>query len=148
MKHILFTFSIGFIISAFTLTLPGYAQIMEYKRALPILKTDKTVLGVPFFYPKDSPSEISATVITLMPGKETGWHTHHVPLFAYVLEGEITVNYAKIGKRIYKKGDAIMEAIDHAHNGVNTGSTSVQILTVFLSSKTGIKTEKVQKPNG
>jgi len=38
--------------------------------------------------------------ITLLPGQQTGWHTHPVPLFGYILEGELTVDYGTKGQRM------------------------------------------------
>ena len=55
------------------------------------------------------------------PGKETGWHTHAVPLFAYVLKGEFSVDYGAKGVKVYKPGDSLLEAMNWPHNGTNKG---------------------------
>jgi len=70
--------------------------------------------------------------ITLQPGQQTGWHTHPVPLFGYILEGELTVDYGPKGQRIYRKGDGLAEAMNEAHNGRNAGQNPVKILAVFV----------------
>ena len=70
--------------------------------------------------------------VTLQPGQQTGWHTHPVPLFAYILEGELTVDYGAKGQRTYHKGDGLAEAINEAHNGRNMGQNPVKILAVFI----------------
>ena len=67
-----------------------------------------------------------AVEITLAPGQQTGWHMHPVPLFGYILEGELTVDYGTKGARTYRAGDGFMEAIDEAHNGRNTGQGPVK----------------------
>jgi quercetin dioxygenase-like cupin family protein len=57
------------------------------------------VTGEPIRYPSGA-AKITAEEITLQPGQQTGWHTHPVPLFGYILEGELTVDYGAKGKRI------------------------------------------------
>ena len=70
----------------------------------------------------------------MIPGQATGWHHHDVPLFAYILEGELTVDYGPDGKKTYKTGDSFIEAFKTEHNGVNTGTTPARILAVFAGS--------------
>jgi mannose-6-phosphate isomerase-like protein (cupin superfamily) len=65
-------------------------------------------------------------------GVQTGWHTHPVPLFGYIIEGELTVDYGTKGKRTYLKGDGLAEAMNEAHNGHNMGPHPVKILAVFI----------------
>ncbi len=70
----------------------------------------------------------------MQPGQQTGWHTHEVPLFAYVMEGEITVDYGPDGTITYTAGDSLIEAYKTRHNGTNTGSGIVRILAVFAGA--------------
>jgi quercetin dioxygenase-like cupin family protein len=49
-----------------------------------VLQTGKTVTDEPIQYPAGKP-RITAVEITLAPGQQTGWHTHPVPLFGYIL---------------------------------------------------------------
>ena len=97
-----------------------------------VLSTGSTVTREPIRYPSGAPAQITAVEITLQPGQQTGWHTHPVPLFAYILEGELTVDYGAKGQRTYHKGDGLVEAIDEAHNGRNMGQNPVKILAVFI----------------
>jgi quercetin dioxygenase-like cupin family protein len=103
-----------------------------YPEVRPILTTGSTIIGEPIRYPAGAPALITAVEITLQPRQQTGWHTHPVPLFGYILEGELTVDYGPEGQRIYRKGDALVEAMNEAHNGRNTGETPVRILAVFI----------------
>jgi quercetin dioxygenase-like cupin family protein len=100
-----------------------------------VLSTGSTVTGEAIHYPSGGPAQITAVEITLQPGQQTGWHTHPVPLFGYILEGELTVDYGPRGKRIYLKGDGLAEAMNEAHNGRNTGLRPVKILAVFVGLK-------------
>jgi len=96
-----------------------------------ILSTGTTVAGEPIRYPAGAPALIRAVEIILQPGQQTGWHIHPVPLFGYILEGELTVDYGPKGQRIYRRGDALVEAMNEAHNGRNTGQNPMKILAVF-----------------
>jgi quercetin dioxygenase-like cupin family protein len=97
-----------------------------------VLSTGSTVTGEPIRYPSGAPARITAMEITLQPGQQTGWHTHPVPLFGYILEGELTVDYGPKGQRIYRKGDGLAEAMNETHNGRNAGQAPVKILAVFI----------------
>src|SRR5262245_16236028 len=97
-----------------------------------VLSTGSTVTGQPIRYPSGAPAKITAVEITLQPGQQTGWHTHPVPLFGYILEGELTVDYGPRGQRVFRKGDGLAEAMDEAHNGRNVGREPVKILAVFI----------------
>jgi quercetin dioxygenase-like cupin family protein len=98
-----------------------------------LLDTGTTTLGQKFSYPAGS-AHLTAVIVTMQPGEQTGWHQHDVPMFCYLLEGEITVDYGKSGTRTYRKGDALMEAIDVAHDGRNTGRNPARVLAVFLGA--------------
>jgi quercetin dioxygenase-like cupin family protein len=111
-----------------------------------LLVTSETILGQPFSYPTKNPARVTAAIVTMPPGGTTGWHEHPVPLFGYMLEGEITVDYGPHGKRVYRKGDALMEAIDAAHDGHNTGQGVARILAVFMGAEGVSNTMKVAAP--
>jgi len=99
-----------------------------------LLSTGKTLLGQPISYPVGAPAHVTADIITIAPGAQTGWHEHGVPLLAYMLEGELTVDYGPDGTHHYRAGDVIIEAIGTAHNGHNSGKTPVRMFAVFLGA--------------
>lgn len=99
-----------------------------------LLDTGRTIVGQPIAYPTGAPAKITSAIVTMLPGEETGWHRHDVPMFGYILEGEVTVDYGEKGTRIYRRGDAVMEAIDWPHNGRNTGAVPARILAVFMGA--------------
>jgi quercetin dioxygenase-like cupin family protein len=98
-----------------------------------VLSTGTTVTNEPIRYPSGVP-RINAVEITLAPGQQTGWHTHPVPLFGYILEGELTVDYGALGKRTFRQGEALVEAMNEVHNGRNTGEGVLKILAVFMGA--------------
>ena len=99
-----------------------------------LLSTGQTILSQPIAYPTHSPAKIVSAIVTMLPGEETDWHQHDVPMFGYILEGEVTVTYAGKGTHVYRQGDALMEAIDIPHNGRNTGKIPARILAVFMGA--------------
>ena len=100
-----------------------------------VLSTGTTVTDEPIRYPSGAGARITAVEITLQPGEQTGWHMHPVPMFGYILEGELTVDYGAKGQRTYRKGDGFMEAMNEAHNGRNTGQAPVKILAVIVGAE-------------
>jgi quercetin dioxygenase-like cupin family protein len=102
---------------------------------VPLLSTGTTVLGEPLHYPASGPAHVTAAIVTLAPGAKTILHRHGVPLFAYILEGELTVDYGVRGKRTYRQGEALMEAMDVSHYGLDTGAQPVRILAVYLGAE-------------
>jgi quercetin dioxygenase-like cupin family protein len=114
----------------------------SYKKLLtPLLESGETVIGQPIAYPTGTP-KVTAAVVFLAPGKETGWHTHAVPLFAYVLQGEISVDYGDKGVKVYKAGDGLLEAMNWPHNAVNKGTVPVLILAVYM----GVEGKPIAEP--
>ena len=97
----------------------------------PLLQSGSDVLGDPLVFPEGTPN-ITAAIVTVPPGGETGHHTHEVPLFAYILEGELTVDYGERGKKTYRAGEAVLEAQNQPHNGVNTGTVPMKLLAVYM----------------
>jgi quercetin dioxygenase-like cupin family protein len=103
-----------------------------------VLSTGTTVTGETIRYPSGAPAQMTALEITLAPGQQTGWHTHPVPIFGYILDGELTVDYGPKGQRVYRKGDGFAEATNEAHNGRNLTERPVTILAVFAGME-GVK---------
>ena len=94
---------------------------------------DETILGQPLVYP-DGEAEVSASVVTLQPGEETGAHVHDAPLLGVVVDGTLTVDYGADGERTYGPGDTFLEAVGVGHNGRNDGDEPVTILVVNIGA--------------
>lgn len=110
------------------------AVAKDYKRLDDVYRGGTTVVGEAVIYPEGE-AEVRSVVVTLMPGEETGWHTHAVPLFGYILEGTVKVDYGDRGTRTFTRGEGFMEAMATGHNGRNTGTEPCRILAVFIGSK-------------
>jgi quercetin dioxygenase-like cupin family protein len=103
--------------------------------AVSLFSTGTNIVGEMLRYPTTGPARVTAAIVTLAQGARTIVHKHGVPLFAYILEGELTVDYGEHGQRTYRQGQAFMEAMAVAHFGVNTGSQPVRLLAVYIGAE-------------
>ena len=110
----------------------GRAQDSGYP-AVPLLSTGKDVVGETLHYPKGA-AHVTAAIVTIAPGAKTIVHKHGVPMFGYILDGELEVDYGAHGARTYRKGDALMEAMGVAHYGINKSAQPVRILVVYMGA--------------
>lgn len=99
-----------------------------------LLQSGSSVLGQPLAYPPGKP-QVTAAIVTLQPGQETGWHRHGVPLLGYILEGALTVDYGPDGSRSYAAGEAFLEAFGSDHDGRNDGSAPMRLLAVYIGAE-------------
>lgn len=119
---------------AAALITPAVAEDAYQNLLTPILSGNQTVLDQTFTYP-DGTAKVTAAIVTIPPGGQTGWHVHVVPLFAYILEGELTVDYGSKGTKVYTVGGGILEAMNWPHNGTNTGDVPMRLLAVYMGAE-------------
>ncbi|MDA3022487.1 MAG: cupin domain-containing protein [Actinomycetota bacterium] len=103
-----------------------------------------TVLDQPVRYPKKKAAEISSAILALDPGQETGWHKYRTPLYAYILEGTLTVEYDAGVVKEFAAGTALVDAMNVWLNSSNRTDGPVRVLMVHLGAA-GI-TNSVQRP--
>ena len=113
---------------------PGQSR-EPYKRVEELLSQGTNIVGEKIVYPTGGPAKVTAVIVSMMPGEATGPHKHGVPLFAYMLEGELTVDYGTHGTKVYKPGDSFLEAMSVEHNGHNRGDTTARVLVVFMGAE-------------
>lgn len=102
-----------------------------YEKVHEVFSGNRTIAGEKITFPQKNAS-VRAIVVTLEPGEETAWHQHGAPLFAYILQGEVTVFYEGIGDKVIRQGEGVMEAMAVTHQGRNTSDGETRILAVFL----------------
>jgi quercetin dioxygenase-like cupin family protein len=102
--------------------------------ATPLLSTAKTIVGEDIVYPASGQPQVNAMMVNIAPGEKTELHSHGVPLFVYVLEGEVTVEYTGHGQKTFKQGDSFVEAMNVTHRGMNLTDGPVRILAVYMSA--------------
>jgi len=115
---------------------------------IPIEQSPKTILGQEFKYPAGQPL-VKAFNIYIPVGKQTSLHKHAIPLFIYVVSGDLEVDYGSKGKKIFKSGTSYIEAIEWCHVGKVAGKTPVKIIGIYLGEQNPdqIKPETCAKPN-
>lgn len=100
--------------------------------------------GQKIVYPLTDKAEVTAMAVDLAAGAETGWHSHPIPVYAYVVAGTLDVELESGQVMIYRAGDAIIEVVNTLHNGRNRGSETVRLVVFY----TGIEgTPNVVKPD-
>lgn len=126
---------VGAALAAAALLVVGPEPGLTRETITSLLNTSQTIIGQGIAYPTGAPAKVVSAIVTMLPGEETGWHKHDVPMFGYIIEGEVTVDYGAKGTRVYRQGDAVMEAVDWPHNGRNTGKVPARILAVFMGAE-------------
>jgi quercetin dioxygenase-like cupin family protein len=107
----------------------------EFK-ATTLLKSDRTMEGERLSYPRTDNAEVTATLMEIAPGGETGFHMHTAPTFVYVLQGTVEVEEQSSGmKHTHGAGEAFLHQLNVLHNGRNKGSAPVQILVVSFGER-------------
>ena len=98
-------------------------------KSTPILTTTKTAIGQPIMLPtKDA--QVVVTMLEIAPGTKLPRHEHPSQRYAYVLQGELTVEYEGGQRQVFHTGDFIVEALGVWHFGTNTGSGPVKLLVI------------------
>lgn len=120
------------------------ASTMSSRRVIeivPVMARNETGIGQIIAYPAGVPL-ITAEIVLMPPGETSPWHLHKVPTFAYVLEGEVSVDYGVKGVKTYSVGQSLLEATEWPHMANNPGLVPARILIVFMGAE-GIETRTV-----
>ncbi|ARJ66276.1 cupin [Magnetospirillum sp. ME-1] len=126
------------VLFAAFLALLGMAPAAFAQNAYPsveLLSTATTVMGEPIRYPDSGPARVTSTIVTLGPHSEAALHLHPAPMYAYILEGEVVVDYGPHGRRTFTQGQALMETMAVPHKGLNLTDRPVRILCVFMGAE-------------
>lgn len=100
-----------------------------------LLVTDTTSLGQRIAYPKFKHPEVIVQKITFPPGASTGWHKHVIPVFTYIITGELTVETEDHKILHFKENSSFSESINTFHNGTNKGKTDLVVIAVYMGGK-------------
>lgn len=93
-----------------------------------IARTTKTATGQEIALPQ-GPLQVVASIYSLAPGAKLPEHKHPFQRYAYVLEGELTVQQGQMSPRLYRAGDFIVESVDGWHFGA-AGAAPVRLLVI------------------
>jgi len=124
-----------FLIFMFLLCLGANAQYNQGVVLKPLLKTDTTSIGQKIVYPDFASDEVSIVKVIIPPGKSTGWHKHVFPVFAYVIQGTLTIEVENHKTMQFQAGTSFPEVINTLHNGINNGKEDVILIAFFMGEK-------------
>ncbi|MCR4265092.1 cupin domain-containing protein [Nitratireductor sp. ZSWI3] len=102
--------------------------------AEPLIKTSVTRDDEPITYPTGKP-EIISVIGTLEQGGRTALHEHPVPVYVYVMEGEIELKSEGGEPHRYKSGEAFIEAQNRKHQAFNVAEGPSKLLVVFVGEE-------------
>ena len=121
---------------ACSLGMTAHADDYQGVHICKIMTSTVAANGQKLSYLKTENPEVTAMIVEIPPGGETGWHMHAVPVYAYILRGSITIEIEGGKKYDFKEGDAIFEVKDTPHNGRNNGD-QIARLVVFYTGEVG-----------
>jgi quercetin dioxygenase-like cupin family protein len=111
------------------------AQYNNEIKVEPLLKTDTTSIGQKIVYPNFQSDEVTIAKVTIPPGKSTGWHKHTIPVFAYVLKGNLTIELENNQTKQFPENTTFSEVINTYHNGINNGKEDVVLIAFYMGEK-------------
>lgn len=115
-------------------------------RAKLLLKTTQNVAGDPIVYARAEQPEVTALLVEVPAGGQTGWHRHPFPGYGYIIEGEMSMEVEGQPTRIFRAGDAVVKVVNRRHNGRNLGKTPARLVVFFTGDKGQPFTEKTPVP--
>ena len=112
-----------------------HALAQSYYPVQTLLTTSQTVVGEDIHYPCGGKPQVTVAVVTVAPGSQAAFHRHPAPLVAYILEGELTVDYGEKGIKTFRQGDAVVEAMNLPNRGMNLSGGVVKLLAVYIGAE-------------
>ena len=113
--------------------------------AKPLMDATDNIIGQKIVYPAGTP-QIQSELIVIPPGQVTEWHTHAVPMYAYLIEGELSIDYGEKGLKSLKSGEAMLEAQNWPHRGKNISKAPAKVLVVYIGAA-GVPVEQASSPH-
>jgi quercetin dioxygenase-like cupin family protein len=126
---------VSFVITS--LLLASRAQALDNQGAVtvtPLLQTTSSWDGRPLRWPQGE-AELTGLIVTIAPGGETGWHSHPVPSFGLLLEGELEITLGDGRTKHICAGEALAEVVGVAHNGRVVGDVPARLVVFYAGSK-------------
>lgn len=129
MKHLLLATAVLFGAVQTAHALDNSAAV----KVTPLLKTSTSWDAKPITYPAGA-AEVTALIVEIAAGGQTGWHEHQVPSFAYVMEGTLEVTRATGETKVLHVGDVLPEVVNTLHNGRALDGKAVKLLVLYTGS--------------
>ncbi|WP_310567528.1 cupin domain-containing protein [Hydrogenophaga sp.] len=119
--------------------LPGHTQDNPLPAGFttqPLLKTGMTRDNEPIRYPTAG-AEMISVIGTLEKDGRTPLHMHPVPVYVYVMEGEIELRTDGSAPQRYKAGQAFIESQNRRHQAFNVAAGGPSRLLVVFVGEAG-----------
>jgi quercetin dioxygenase-like cupin family protein len=131
------TLLLPLLLMALTFLSPSPTIARDYAQATveTLAVTSTNYAGQSLNYPQSGTPEVTALIVHMPPGSSTGWHKHPVPVYAYMLEGELTVRTENGVEKRFVKGEPIIEVLNLMHNGTNTGKETASLVVFYAGFK-------------
>lgn len=129
MKHTMLTLGLAVALST-TAALAQDDPLPEGFETEPVLRTTVTRDDDAIVWPDGNP-EVISVIGTIEPGGRTPLHQHPVPVFVYILEGEVELRTEGGDPHTYGTGEAYIEALNRDHQLFNVSDSDAKVLVVF-----------------
>ena len=100
-------------------------------------ETDASWENTKIVYPVGE-AKITALLVEMQPKAKIELHHHEVPSFGYILEGQMHVQSELREKKIFNKGDVVIEMVNKKHFGFNSGDSITKFIVFYIGAK-GLK---------
>ncbi|MEP0714009.1 cupin domain-containing protein [Algoriphagus sp.] len=117
---------------ALLLSFGANAQYSDNLLVEELLSADRNSIGQKIDFPNVDNAQVSMRKITFPAGSSTGWHTHEIPVFSYVISGTLTVEIEGMEPTEYSTGQCFAESFGTYHQGVNKTDQDLIVLAVYL----------------
>jgi quercetin dioxygenase-like cupin family protein len=79
--------------------------------------------------------EVVMVAVVIPPRVAEGMHTHPADLFAFVEQGELTLEIEGQATKTYKVGETAFIPSGKRHQGINAGQVTVKLAAVLVAQK-------------
>lgn len=101
----------------------------------PVSHDSLTIAGEPELYLSTPDPEVSSVVFAFPAGAASQWMIHPAPVYVYVLEGTLVVEFEDGSHQSFRAGQGFLQCRSKWHRGRNDGSQTMRFLAVFFGAK-------------
>lgn len=128
------TITTGLVLLAGTVAVAQDDPLPEGFETQSLLKSSVSRDDDPIVYPTGKP-EVISVIGTLAKGGRTALHEHPVPVYVYIMEGEVELRTEGKEPHRYKAGEAFIETQNRKHQAFNVSDVPSKILVVFIGEQ-------------
>jgi len=125
--------------------LGAQAQYSGNLKVEELLASESNGIGQKIIYPKFDDAKVTIRKITFPAGSSTGWHKHEIPVFSYIIQGKLTVEFEGQKTINYTVGNCFAESTNTYHRGINKEDGDLVVLVLYLGGDG--KRLSISKPN-